>query len=178
MKHNFTIQIPAGQQRERLDLYLTRHVENATRNKVQQAIRSGEVRVNGAIVKVSYTVAPLDFIEVLLASPPPPDVLPEQIPLDIVYDDEALLVVNKPAGMVTHPAYKHYSGTLVNALLHYCDSLSKSHPMRPGIVHRLITTWSWPQGHYFWQRKSGRRSKRVILDKLTLHRFTAPGNRA
>jgi 23S rRNA pseudouridine1911/1915/1917 synthase len=137
MKHNFTIQIPAGQQRERLDLYLTRHVENATRNKVQQAIRSGEVRVNGANVKVSYSVAPLDRIEVQLASPPPPDVLPEQIPLDIVYDDEVLLVVNKPAGMVTHPAYKHYSGTLVNALLHYCDSLSQPHPMRPGIVHRL-----------------------------------------
>ncbi|MCX6137184.1 MAG: RluA family pseudouridine synthase [Ignavibacteriales bacterium] len=137
MKHHFTIHIPAGQQRERLDLYLTGHVENATRNKVQQAIRSGEVRVNGACVKVSYPVMPNDVIEVQLSSPPPPDVLPEEIPLQIVYDDESLLVVNKPAGMVTHPAYKHYSGTLVNALLYYCDSLSQPHPMRPGIVHRL-----------------------------------------
>jgi 23S rRNA pseudouridine1911/1915/1917 synthase len=137
MKRHLDIVIPAGQKKERLDVYLTSHVENATRTKVQEAIRKGEVVVNGKIVKVSYPVAPADVIHVELSTPEPPEVLPEKIPLDIVFEDDYLLVVNKPAGMVTHPAYKHYSGTLVNALLDHSQSLSQPHPLRPGIVHRL-----------------------------------------
>lgn len=145
MKNHIELHIPAGQSKERLDVYLTHHIENATRNKVQEAIKSGEVRVNGSTVKSSYTITPFDCITVELQRPDPPDVLPEAIPLDIVFEDEYLIVINKPAGMVTHPAYKHYSGTLVNALLHHSNALSQLHAeesnedefIRPGIVHRL-----------------------------------------
>lgn len=137
MKSEFDITIPAGQQRQRIDVYLAAHVENATRSKVQQAIRNGEVLLNGKPVKVSTLIAPGDVIHIQLSRPAPPEVLPENIPLNVVYEDDDLLVVNKPAGMVTHPAYKNYSGTLVNALMHHTHSLSQSHPQRPGIVHRL-----------------------------------------
>lgn len=126
-------------------MYLTAHVENATRNKVQEAIKNGEITVNGAVVKASYAIQPNDIIEIHLNRPDPPEVKAEEIPLDIAYEDEFLLVVNKPAGMVTHPAYKNYSGTLVNALMHHSDKLSQLHAdedeewdvVRPGIVHRL-----------------------------------------
>ncbi|MDE3056810.1 MAG: RluA family pseudouridine synthase [Bacteroidota bacterium] len=137
MKREYDIVIPAGQQRQRIDAYLAAHVENATRSKVQQAIRDGEVLLNGKYVKASTLIAPGDTIHVQLSRPAPPDVLPENIPLDIVYEDDSLLVVNKPAGMVTHPAYKNYSGTLVNALMYHTRVLSRPHPLRPGIVHRL-----------------------------------------
>ena len=137
MKQKFDIVIPAGQKRERLDVYLTSHVENATRTKVQEAIRNGEVVIDGKSVKASHAIIPGEVIHVELSKPEPPEVLPEDIPLTIVYEDNYLLVVNKPAGMVTHPAYKNYSGTLVNALLHHSQSLSQPHPLRPGIVHRL-----------------------------------------
>jgi 23S rRNA pseudouridine1911/1915/1917 synthase len=137
MKQKFDIVIPAGQKRERLDVYLTSHVENATRTKVQEAIRNGEVVIDGKSVKASRAIIPGEVIHVELSKPEPPEVLPEDIPLTIVYEDNYLLVVNKPAGMVTHPAYKNYSGTLVNALLHHSQSLSQPHPLRPGIVHRL-----------------------------------------
>lgn len=131
--------VPSVKERERLDVFLTRHVENATRSKVQQAIEEGCVSVDGKIVKASHRVSPGEVIRVSLPAPPPPDVLPENISLDIVYEDDALLVVNKPAGMVTHPAYGNYTGTLVNALLYHCrNRLSGANgPARPGIVHRL-----------------------------------------
>ncbi len=145
MKNHFEIRIPPGQMKERLDVYLTNHTENATRNKVQEAIKNGEVTVNGAVVKPSYSVLPNDLIEINLSRPDPPEVKAEAIPLEIVFEDDFLLVVNKPAGMVTHPAYKNYSGTLVNALMHHSEKLSQLHAdedeefdiVRPGIVHRL-----------------------------------------
>jgi 23S rRNA pseudouridine1911/1915/1917 synthase len=145
MRNNFDIRIPPGQSKERLDIYLTAHVENATRNKVQEAIKSGEITINGAVVKPSTLIQPNDIIAVRLNRPDPPEVKAEEIPLEIVYEDEYLLVVNKPAGMVTHPAYKNYSGTLVNALLYHTEQLSQLHSdedeefdtVRPGIVHRL-----------------------------------------
>lgn len=133
------ITVPAGKSRERLDLFLTHHVENATRSKVQAAIRQGYVLVDGKPVKSSHIVTPGEVIAVTIPKPPPPDVLPEQIPLDILYEDHHVIVVNKPAGMVTHPAYTHYSGTLVNALLHHCGGTlsTVNDRIRPGIVHRL-----------------------------------------
>lgn len=145
MKNHFEIRIPPGQTKERLDIYLTNHTENATRNKVQEAIKNGEVTVNGKNVKPSYVVLPNDLIQINLSRPDPPEVKAEAIPLDIVYEDDSLLVVNKPAGMVTHPAYKNYTGTLVNALMHHSEKLSQLHSeeddefdiVRPGIVHRL-----------------------------------------
>ncbi len=101
MKQKFDIVIPAGQKRERLDVYLTSHVENATRTKVQEAIRNGEVVIDGKSVKASHAIIPGEVIHVELSKPEPPEVLPEDIPLTIVYEDNYLLVVNKPAGMVT-----------------------------------------------------------------------------
>lgn len=130
--------VPPKQSKERLDLYLTRQVENATRTKVRNAIKDGYVTVNGEKIKPSHLIAPGEIIDVVIPGQPKPDVLPEPIPLDIVYEDEGLIVVNKPAGMVVHPAYTHYSGTLVNALLHHTQSLSSVNThFRPGIVHRL-----------------------------------------
>lgn len=138
MPYEFEIIVPPGKKKERLDVFLANHVENATRNKVQRAIQNGAVLVNGETVKPSHQVAPGEIIHVTLPRPPPQKALPENIPLDIVYEDDDLLVVNKPAGMVTHPAYGNYTGTLVNALLHHCNHLpTLNDPTRPGIVHRL-----------------------------------------
>jgi 23S rRNA pseudouridine1911/1915/1917 synthase len=132
------IVVPPGQKKTRIDVYLTRQVENATRNKVQHAIAQGHVLVNGKEVKSSYVVLPSDSIQVTLPHPPRPEAKPEAIPLRIVYEDDQLLVVNKSAGMVTHPAYGNYTGTLVNALLYHSNQLSGlNNELRPGIVHRL-----------------------------------------
>jgi len=138
MPHEIEIRVPPGKKKERLDIFLTHHIENATRNKVQQAINGGLVLVDGRSVKPSHEVVGGEIIHITMPRPPPQEALPENIPLSVVYEDKDLLVVNKPAGMVTHPAYGNYSGTLVNALLHHCNSLSTlNEPTRPGIVHRL-----------------------------------------
>ena len=138
MPYEFDIVVPPGKKKERLDVFLAGHVQNATRSKVQQAIRAGAVLVNGREARASHQVAPGETIHVVLPKPPPQDAVPENIPLDILFEDSFLLVVNKPAGMVTHPAYGNYSGTLVNALLYHCGKLSTADdPVRPGIVHRL-----------------------------------------
>jgi 23S rRNA pseudouridine1911/1915/1917 synthase len=130
--------VAPGQKRVRLDVFLTHHVENATRSKVKRAIDAGSVLVNGNAARASYQIRPGDIVRVTLSAPPPQEAIPESIPLDIVYEDTRLLVVNKPAGMVTHPAHGNYTGTLVNALLHHCRGLSGINgPARPGIVHRL-----------------------------------------
>lgn len=132
--------VPHGQHADmRLDVYISQCLENATRNKVQQGIQSGEVTVNGKAEKASYKVQPGDRIAVSLPEPPPPEAGPEAIPLDIVYEDRDLLVIDKPAGMVVHPGSGNWTGTLVNALLHHCQTLSEGGDaaLRPGIVHRL-----------------------------------------
>ncbi|MBI3006482.1 MAG: RluA family pseudouridine synthase [Ignavibacteriales bacterium] len=132
------IVVPPKQSKERLDIYLTHQVENATRNKVQRAIQAGLVLVNNKKVKPSHQVSPLEVIDITFDRPKYPEASPENIPIEILYEDEELLIVNKPAGMVTHPAYGNYSGTLVNALLYHSGRLSKVNTeLRPGIVHRL-----------------------------------------
>jgi len=136
----FDIVVPDCKPRVRLDVFLTVHVENATRSKVQQAIRDGHVTVDGKPVKPSHLVSCGEVIHVEIPKPAASvGVEAEEIPLEILFEDDHLLVVNKPAGMVTHPAYGNYTGTLVNALLYYCrDRLSSGgDPARPGIVHRL-----------------------------------------
>ena len=138
LSEHVCIVIPAGEHRKRIDVYLTHQIENATRSKVQQAIEAGMVLVNGKAVKSSYLLNPNDKIDITFSRPPRPDLTAENIPIEILFEDESLLVVNKPAGMVTHPAYGNYSGTLVNALLYHCNKLSTINTeMRPGIVHRL-----------------------------------------
>ncbi len=131
--------MPSGYaENERLDLYLTRFVENATRSKVQDGIKNGFVSVNGTVPKASYKVQAGDQIRISLPKAPPPDALAEDIPLDIVFEDDHLIIINKPAGMVVHPAFGNWTGTLVNALLHHTEDLGETDDdLRPGIVHRL-----------------------------------------
>ncbi len=140
-KTEYLLNVPEGQDTNiRLDKYITSFVQNASRNKVQQAIKDGFVLVNGKAEKPSYIMQPGDNIEISLPKPPTPEAKPEDIPLDIIYEDEDLLVVNKEAGMVVHPAYGNWTGTMVNGLLfHAGNNLSKvdKETVRPGIVHRL-----------------------------------------
>jgi 23S rRNA pseudouridine1911/1915/1917 synthase len=139
MSREFDIIVPPGKTRERIDVFITHFIENATRSKVQEAIEAGHVLVNGNPTKARYKVSPNDVVHITLPKPPPQEVTAENIPLNIVYEDEYLIVINKPAGMVTHPAYGNYTGTLVNALLYHCGSkLSDlNSDDRAGIVHRL-----------------------------------------
>ncbi len=127
-----------GQEPLRVDKFLMNFIENATRNKIQQAAKNGNIQVNGAIVKQNYKVKADDEVRVLFEHPPHEYLLvPEDIPLDIVYEDDVLLVVNKPAGMVVHPGHGNYSGTLINALLHHTKNLPTNSNERPGLVHRI-----------------------------------------
>jgi 23S rRNA pseudouridine1911/1915/1917 synthase len=134
------IDVPEGKRKERIDTFLANTVENATRSRIQKLIKNNCVTVNGNLVKPNYLVCPGDkVLMVIPTSPRPEETEPEDIPLDIIYEDEYLLVVNKPAGMVAHPSLGNYTGTLVNALLHHTKKLSKMNeePARPGIVHRI-----------------------------------------
>ena len=121
-----------------MDKYIAQEVPDLSRSLVQRLIREGLVTVNGQTVKASHKVEVGDTIVLRVLPPEPLEVRPEAIPLDIVYEDADLLVVNKPAGMVVHPAYGHRTGTLVNAVLAYCPELAGAEDaLRPGIVHRL-----------------------------------------
>lgn len=157
IRHTYEFAIPAGQKPERLDAFLARSIHNATRTKVQKAIDDNAVLLNGRPIKASRKIQPGDTIVCHVMKPPPLELLPENIPLDILYEDEDLLVVNKPAGMVTHPGFGNRYGTLVNALLYHfgvrdaqiietddededeADEglMYQSDAIRPGIVHRL-----------------------------------------
>ncbi|MGF1557922.1 MAG: RluA family pseudouridine synthase [Flavobacteriaceae bacterium] len=129
---------PKGQKPLRVDKFLMNFIENATRNKIQKAAKDGNIWVNDSIVKQNYKVKAADEVKVLFEHPPHEFLLvPEDIPLDIVYEDDVLLVVNKPAGMVVHPGHGNYSGTLINALLHHSDQLPVNSNERPGLVHRI-----------------------------------------
>ena len=133
-----TISIPQNKSKERIDTFLTRELPGFSRNQVQVMIREGEIRVNGLSVKTNHLIRPGETVTIRFPHPPAPGLTPEAIPLNIVYEDDYLIVINKPAGMVVHPAHGHRSGTLVNALLYHCDQLSSiNDPVRPGIVHRL-----------------------------------------
>ena len=123
---------------QRLDAYLASRELELTRSRIQGLIDQGKVKVNGRATKPSHRIRSGELIEIEIPPLRKTEVLPENIPLDIVYQDQDLLVVNKPAGMVTHPASGNYSGTLVNALLFHCKDLSGvGGVQRPGIVHRL-----------------------------------------
>ena len=113
-------------------------VENATRTKIQAAAKAGSIQVNGDVVKSNYKVKPMDEIKVLFEFPPNENkLLPENIELNIVYEDKELVVVNKPAGMVVHPGHGNYSGTLINALIYHFKNLPNNSSNRPGLVHRI-----------------------------------------
>ncbi|KJD31964.1 pseudouridine synthase [Tamlana nanhaiensis] len=134
--HAFVVE--KGQKPLRIDKYLMNFVENATRNKIQNAAKNGSIYVNGTPVKQNYKVKPLDNIRVLFTHPPHEQLLVgEAIDIDVVYEDDSLLVVNKPAGMVVHPGHGNYSGTLINALIYRFDNLPNNSSDRPGLVHRI-----------------------------------------
>lgn len=134
------IEVDKGQSLLRIDKFLMHRIENASRNRIQTAIEAGNVLVNEKVIKSSYKVKPKDLITVVLPHPPrDTEVYPENIPLDIIYEDNDLLVVNKAAGMVVHPGYNNYTGTLVNALVYHFQNLPQlsGNEGRPGLVHRI-----------------------------------------
>lgn len=134
--YNFTAS--EGQEPLRVDKFLMNFIENATRNKIQLAIKAGNVLVNDAVVKANYKIKPNDVVRVVLAHPPHENLLvAEDIPLDLVYEDDEVIVVNKPAGMVVHPGHGNYTGTLVNGLIYHIENLPKNSDERPGLVHRI-----------------------------------------
>lgn len=135
---HYRFEVPKGQAMVRIDKYLMQVVENTTRNKIQQAASAGNILVNELPVKSNYKVKPFDIIRYLMAHPPYEYLLePEDIPLNIVYEDDQLLVINKEAGMVVHPGHGNYSGTLVNALAFHFENLPMNSSERPGLVHRI-----------------------------------------
>lgn len=125
---------------ERLDVFLAENLESSSRTFIQKLIKEGNVKVNDEVIKkASFNISEDDKIEIIVPKPIPLDVVPVDIPLNIMYEDDDVLIVNKPKGMVVHPAAGHFDDTLVNALLFHCkDSLSGINGiMRPGIVHRI-----------------------------------------
>ncbi len=138
LHEHYSFEASKGQEPLRVDKFLMNFIENATRNKIQAAAKSGNIWVNQKAVKSNYKVKAGDKVQVMFEHPPYENLLvPEDIPLDIIYEDEVLLVVNKPAGMVVHPGHGNYSGTLVNALLHHFKDLPLNSDSRPGLVHRI-----------------------------------------
>ncbi len=136
---SFCFQITEDMEDERIDKCISMLIDSLSRSYIQKLIKEEAVTVNGKIVKGSYKVKTDDEVSFLLPKAVEPAILPEDIPLDILYSDEDVVVVNKPKGMVVHPAAGHYTGTLVNALMfHFKDELSGINGvMRPGIVHRI-----------------------------------------
>jgi len=135
---HFRFEVPKGQALLRIDKYLMNLIQNATRNKIQNAATEGNIFVNDIPVKSNYKVKPFDVVTVMLSHPPFENhILPEDLPLNIVYEDEALLLINKEPGMVVHPGHGNYTGTLVNALAHHFDNLPMNSSERPGLVHRI-----------------------------------------
>ncbi|HBF89449.1 MAG TPA: RNA pseudouridine synthase [Bacteroidales bacterium] len=137
---HFRFVVDKGQSLFRIDKYLTQRIENISRSKVQSAAEAGNILVNDKQVKSNYRIKPYDVISILMTFPPQEkEPIAEDIPLNIVYEDDDLLVINKPAGMVVHPGHGNFNGTLINALMYYLkdEPLFKKGEMRPGLVHRI-----------------------------------------
>lgn len=137
MKHE--IDVLESQAGIRIDKFIADELPELSRSYVQKLIKEEQITVNGKPIKANYKLSPEDLVAVLQPELKEPDIVAEDIALDILYEDSDLLIVNKPKGMVVHPSAGHYTGTLVNALMHYCkDDLSGINGvMRPGIVHRI-----------------------------------------
>lgn len=137
---HFHIDVDKGQSMLRIDRFITDKIPNVSRNRIQSAADAGNILVNGKAVKSSYKVKPQDSISIVMAYPPREiEIIPENIPINIVYEDDDLIVVNKEPGMVVHPGHGNYSGTLVNALMYHLRDvpLFSSGEVRPGLVHRI-----------------------------------------
>jgi 23S rRNA pseudouridine1911/1915/1917 synthase len=137
---HFNLVVDKGQSLIRIDKFLMLRIENASRSKIQHAIEADNVLVNEKPIKASYKVKPLDIISIVLPHPPrDTEVIPQDIPINIIYEDDDLLLVNKEAGMVVHPGYGNWDGTLVNALVYHFNQLPQlpGNDGRPGLVHRI-----------------------------------------
>lgn len=135
---NIKIRVEIEQEGQRIDKVLTKQLKDFSRTQIQSLIAESHVQVNGKIVKASYKLERNDVIDIHIPDPENLDILPENIPLNIVYEDQDVIVVNKPTGLIVHPSNGIYSGTLVNALLYHCHDLSGINGVhRPGIVHRI-----------------------------------------
>ncbi len=137
---HYSVIADKGQALLRIDKFLTNRMENTSRNRIQTAADAGNILVNGVPVKSNYKVKPLDKISIVLPYPVRKvEILPEDIPLDIVYEDDDIIIVNKKAGMVVHPGHGNYTGTLVNALTWHLKDLPlfQNGDMRAGLVHRI-----------------------------------------
>ena len=132
--------VDTGQQPVRIDKFLAEHMQHSSRNRIQTAAAAGCIQVNGRPVKSNYKIRPLDVITLMLDHPKhDSSIQPEEIPLDIVYEDEALMVINKPAGMVVHPGCGNFNGTLINAVAWHMKDVASYDPNDPqvGLVHRI-----------------------------------------
>ncbi len=137
---HYRIEVDPGQKPLRIDKFLANRIENASRSKIQSAADAENILVNERPVKSNYKIKPNDIISIVMAYPPREiELIPENIPINIIYEDDELAVVNKEPGMVVHPSYGHYQGTLVNAMMYHFKDLPlfNSGEMRPGLVHRI-----------------------------------------
>ena len=138
LENGIVLNVETEDEGKRLDIYLSDHIKDYSRNSIKKLINDENIKVNNFFVKASYKVKPKDNVEIIFPTTTEIAIEPQNIPLDIVYEDDDIIVINKPKGMVVHPAPGNYRDTLVNALLYYTPSLSQINgSLRPGIVHRI-----------------------------------------
>lgn len=154
---------------ERIDKFLSRELTEISRSYIQKLLKEQHILVDGKVVKANYRLSHGDSIEVSVPESEPLDIVPENIPLDILYEDEDILVVNKPKGMVVHPAPGHYNHTLVNAVMYHCgeDLSGINGVIRPGIVHRIDMDTT---GSLLVCKND--RSHQILADQLKEHSIT------
>ncbi|MDC0869871.1 RluA family pseudouridine synthase [Flavobacteriaceae bacterium] len=178
-----------GQLPLRVDKFLMNFIENASRNKLQQAAKAGNILVNDIAVKANHKVKPKDVVRIVLAYPPAENLLvAENIPIDIIYEDETIMVVNKPAGMVVHPGHGNSSGTLVNGLIYHVENLPTNSNERPGLVHRIdkdtsgllvVAKTEFAMAHLskqFFDRKTNRKYLALAWGNIEEDEGTIEGN--
>ena len=178
-----------GQLPLRVDKFLMNFIENASRNKLQQAAKAGNILVNDIAVKANHKVKPKDVVRIVLAYPPAENLLvAENIPIDIIYEDETIMVVNKPAGMVVHHGYGNSSGTLVNGLIYHVENLPTNSNERPGLVHRIdkdtsgllvVAKTEFAMAHLskqFFDRKTNRKYLALAWGNIEEDEGTIEGN--
>ena len=178
-----------GQLPLRVDKFLMNFIENASRNKLQQAAKEGNILVNNIAVKANHKVKPKDVVRIVLAYPPAENLLvAEKIPIDIIYEDETIMVVNKPAGMVVHPGHGNSSGTLVNGLIYHVENLPTNSNQRPGLVHRIdkdtsgllvVAKTEFAMAHLskqFFDRKTNRKYLALAWGNIEEDEGTIEGN--
>jgi 23S rRNA pseudouridine1911/1915/1917 synthase len=191
MFEHFHFEVDKGQTMLRIDKFLSSKIPNVSRNRIQTAADAGNILVNGLAVKPSYKVKPQDGISIVMAYPPRNmDITPEDIPINIVHEDDELIILNKDVGMVVHPGHGNFSGTLVNALMHHLRHLPlfQSGEIRPGLVHRIdrntsgimvIAKTELAMNHLarqFFQRTTSRKYVALVWGNLEEDEGTITGN--